>query len=218
MSSYFVAIPAVMLIGSLVAAAEVDTSKRLDPYTYCERREDVTVVLSSRLAFTADDEAHLPIQIAVGVSGYDTKLTVSRASFVLIDSSGGVHPMAPFKEVDQGLILGVRKVEERAPLGAGNAFLDLAEVHSNFYPVGAASGSGRVELRRRNHFKDILYFPRPETGTDGVLTMQFVAKGLAEPIQVRFRLSPEHGKEKPKGKEPKRSEPPSGDGEDDRLR
>jgi hypothetical protein len=218
MSSYLVAIPAVLLIGSLASAAELDTSKRLDPYTYRERSGDVTVILSSRLAYAAGNEAHLPIQIAVGVTGYRTKLTISRASFTLIDSSGGVHPIAPFEEVDQALILGVRKVDDRAPLRTGNHFLDLVDVHSNYYPVGAVTGSGRVELHRRTFFKDILYFPRPETGTDGVLTLQFMAKGLAEPMQVRFRLSPEHPKKETKGKERKRSQQPSGDGEDDRLR
>jgi len=180
-------------------AEDEGTSKSLAFATFKEQAGRVTVILGARLGSAYVDEPFLPLQIAVGVYGEGPSLVISPASFVLIDARGTVHPMAPFTAVrDQEVILFVKKLDEAMPLVTGNAFLNYHRASSIFYPQSAAAaGKERVELTHRTFMKDLIYFARPEGGWAGVNTLQFVARGLERPIQVRFTIPITRGKDKP---------------------
>ncbi len=40
-------------------------------------------------------------------------------------------------------------------------------------------------MPRETYFASLIYFPFPDGGLEGVLTVRFQAKGLPEPIDVR---------------------------------
>jgi hypothetical protein len=171
-------------------ADDVATSKSLSFATYKEEVGRVTVIVGSQLTGNYAESRYAPLQIAVGVYGEGPALVISPASFSLIDAAGTVYPMAPYPDVrDAEIILFVKQLDKTIPLVTGDAFLDRVRVSSIFYPQSAApAGKERVELTDRTYFKDLIYFPRPENGWDGVLTLQFMARGLERPVQVRFSV------------------------------
>jgi len=64
-------------------------------------------------------------------------------------------------------------------------------VQSNFYP--SSSGRGllidQVSLPPQSYMEDVIYFPIPESGLNGVpLRLLFKVKGLEEPIEVVFEV------------------------------
>ena len=164
------------------------TSKSISFATYREVAGRVTVILGSQLTGNYADAPYAPLQIAVGAYGKGPPLVVTPASFTLIDAGGSVHPMAPYPAVrDAEIILFVKQLNRTLPLITGNSFMDRVRVGSIFYPQsGASAGKEWVELTHRTYFKDLIYFPRPANGWDGLLTLQFMARGLEEPIKVRF--------------------------------
>jgi hypothetical protein len=166
------------------------TSKSLSFATFKEEAGRVTVIVGSQLTGHYGQSPYAPLQIAVGAYGDGPTLVVTPASFALIDARGVVYPMAPYPEVrDAEVILFVKQLDRAVPLVTGDSFLGRARVSSIFYPQsGAPAGKERVELTHRTYFKDTIYFPRPENGWTGVLTLQFVARGLDEPIRVRFTV------------------------------
>ena len=172
-------------------AEDTRTSKKLDAFTYKETVGRVTVILSAQLAAINENEAFLPIQIAAGVRVKGQTLVLTRASFLLFDAQGRTHTLAPIDDVvASGVIPANKKIARTAGLlNKGQAFMNLAKVGSNFYPAtGKGVGTERLELRPRNYFSDILYFPRPENGVDGSMTLQFVARGLRESIRLTFAV------------------------------
>jgi len=177
-------------IGPAWAAGDAATSKSLSFATFKETGERATVIVGTQFTGRYADAPYAPLQIAVGVDGEGPPLVVGPASFVLIDAGGAVHPMAPFAKVREAeIILFVKQLDRTVPLVTGNSFLDYARASSIFYPLsGAPAGKERVELTDRTYLKDLIYFPRPANGWHGVLTLQFMARGLARPIQVRFTV------------------------------
>ena len=171
------------------AVAE-ETSKTFSFATYKESAGHVTLLVSSKLAVWLEDSPYVPLLVGAGVREGGPTLVVSPASFVLIDRQGNVHTMAPFADVrDAGVIPFYRELVRREPLPTGRTFSNSHLVSSIFYPVsGASRGKELVELTQRSHFIDLIFFPRSATELDGVLTLQFMARGLKEPIQVRFEI------------------------------
>src|SRR5262249_59399178 len=61
-------------------------------------------------------------------------------------------------------------------------------VESHFFPApGRDTRTSFVELTPFTWFADVLYFPVPAAGLDGVMTLRLFGKGMPEPIEVRFR-------------------------------
>ena len=167
-----------------------ETSPTVSFSTYKERVGRVTVVLGTQIASIDSDVSFVPFQIAVGVRGAGADLIVNRSSFALIDASGVVHPMAPLHEVlDVGKISYFRQAARMSPLNDGNTFDRYRRLSAAFYPQTAGPvGKELIEMTRDTYFEDIVYFPRPESGLDGVLTLQFVAHGIDRPLRVRFEV------------------------------
>ena len=59
---------------------------------------------------------------------------------------------------------------------------------SNFYPPGTGRRVERVHLDAYTWFRDVLYFPHPESGLGGVLTLRLFGGGIEPPMEVRFRI------------------------------
>ncbi len=185
------ALVAVLLVSGSALAKDGPTSKKLDAFTYKETSGRVTVILSSQLAAINEGESFVPLQIAAGVRGKGPTLVLTRASFLLLDAEGVAHTLAPIEEVaDSGVIAANKRIAANAaPLNKGQAFINLAKVGSNFYPVtGKGVGTQRIELGPRHYFSDIIYYRRSEAGLEGTLTLQFVARGLRDPIRVNFAV------------------------------
>jgi hypothetical protein len=182
----------IALLGSVVLplAAEEETSRTFSFAVYKESAGEVTLLVSSKLVVWHEESPYFPLLIGVGVREGGPTLLVSPASFVLIDQQATVHRMAPFVDVrEAGVIPFYRELVRREPLPTGRTFSNSHLVSSNFYPVsGASTGKELVELTQRTHFIDLIYFPRAEADLGGVMTLQFMARGLKEPIQVRIEI------------------------------
>jgi hypothetical protein len=174
------------------AAADEGISPSVSFATYKEQVGRVTIVLGTQIASIDPFTPWVPFQIAVGVSGEGPGLLVARSSFALIDSSGTVHAAAPLREVvEHGKISYFKQANRLSPLHDGNTWDRFRRVSAAFYPQTAAPASKeRLELAAGTYFEDILYFPRPESGFEGVQTLQFVARGLEAPVRIRFEVPP----------------------------
>lgn len=189
-----------VLLSALVAAALLalptpagtdEASERFSFATYRERTERITLLAEGFQASLHDGDAFVPIPVAIGVRGKGPKVVVTLESFTLIDQEGNAHPAAAFEtvlsrypklEFDRSLL-------RLRPLVIGQQF-DLGyRVPSRFYPhPGAGLYIPRVELSRSAWFSDVIYFPRPEAGLGGVLTLRFRASGMEQPVEVRLRV------------------------------
>jgi hypothetical protein len=168
-----------------------ETSKSFSFATY-KARDDRTVVLVSTLtAALFENEPFIPIQVAVGVRGKGPKLRVTAESFELIDRDGQHYPMPSYQEVaNQGNLLErVEIVRNQNPIVIGQQFANCTPVPANFFPApGTNILIPRIEMPRETYFITLLYFPFPDGGLEGVLTLRFQAEGLPEPIDARIKV------------------------------
>jgi len=184
----------VLLLGAGPALAKKKRAPATSPTvsfaTYKEEVGRITVVLGTQIASIDPATPFLPFQIAVGVYGPGEDLVVTRASFALITPGGRVYTAAPLRDVvEGGKISYFRQAARLNPLHDGNTFDKFHRIPADFYPQTAGPlGKEYIEMTRDTYFEDILYFPRPESGLDGVLTLQFVARGLREPLRLRFEV------------------------------
>jgi hypothetical protein len=73
----------------------------------------------------------------------------------------------------------------------GNGVGLMTYVSSNFYPSSARRSLliEQVMLPPHTYMEDVLYFPIPESGLNGVpLRLLFKVKAIEEPIQVVFEV------------------------------
>jgi hypothetical protein len=174
-----------------VSGEEPETSKSFAFATYKERVGPMTLLVGSFPAALASEERFIPLQVAVGIRGKDPHLTVSPESFTLIDQDGAAYPLASYREVtaNQWLTDYVRQIDAAYPLVTGEQFANSERLQSRFFPpLGSRPRIERVHLVRSSYFEDLIYFPRPDLGLRGVLTLRFQADGMAEPIDVRFEI------------------------------
>ncbi len=175
-------------IGPAAAADKPETSKSFAFATYKERDDRTTVLVSTLLAAVFEREPFVPIQIAVGVRGRGPTLEISAESFELIDRDGNHYPMPSYDEVlaAGNLLERVELARNQDPIVVGNQFAISTPVRANFFPApGTSIQIPRVFMPRETYFASLIYFPFPDGGLEGVLTVRFQAKGLPEPIDVR---------------------------------
>jgi hypothetical protein len=149
------------------------------------------LVVDSFLASQRAEEAFIPLRILVLVDRVGKDLHVERNSFALADSSGQIHCTAAVEAVrrDYGKESFDAGVLSHVPLQVGLLTDNRWEVDSRFYP-GPANGLrlDHVDLSGFTWFSDVVYFPQPAAGLDGLLTLHFAADGLDSPIAVRFKV------------------------------
>jgi len=171
-----------------------DTSRETAYATYVEKAGRVTVVMSSYLMGLGPDEKYLPMRIAVGVKGKGPELAVGIDAFQLIDAKGEMYSTATTEEIAEQKSL-IRQTDDMVgenELNTGNEFTDYRRIDSEMYtPEGVGDRYAHVD--RDDYFTDVIWFPRPANGLDGVLTLRMDVEGMEQPVDVRFRV-PQVGK------------------------
>lgn len=167
-------------------------SDRLSPYNYKEEGHLVMMVVGVEAARFIRDEPFVPIIVQVANKSKVT-FQITRESFVLEDSLGRSTPMAEGPEVtakygrldlDRRLLL-----QNRAFTANGIGVFTYIE--SNFFPSTSRRALliQQVTLPPTTYMEDLLYFPIPETGLNGVpLRLLFKPKELEEAVQVVFEV------------------------------
>jgi len=163
-----------------------------------ERNPNVVGTYSDKLSpFNYKEEGNL-VQMVVGVEGArfirkEPYFEVTREAFVLEDSLGRQYPMAPVRDVeekygrldlDRNLF---RQNRSFTALGVGI----YTYIGSDFFPSTSRRSLliEKISLPPMAYMEDVLYFPIPETGLNGVpLRLLFKVKQLEEPIEVKFEV------------------------------
>jgi len=167
-------------------------SEKLSPYNYREEGSIALMVVGVDAARFIRKEPYVPLFVQVANK---SKLTfeVSRESFILEDSVGRQYGMAPAEEVAgkyARLDIDRRMFQQNRSITLTYMSL-FTYVQSNFFPSSArrALVAEQISLPPRSFMEDVLYFPIPETGLNGVpLRLLFRVKGLEDPIQVVFEV------------------------------
>jgi len=180
-----------LAIVGLPRAGVPETSKGFAFATYKERLGPITILVGSYpAAFDRGDDL-VPLQIAIGIRGEDSKLTITPESFTLIDPDGKSYPMASYSELvrHDRLMRFTERIDRAQPLVLGEQFANSTRIQSRFFPsLSEQTRISRVHLERTMYLRDLLYFKRPALGLDGVLTLRFQAQGMSEPIEVHFEV------------------------------
>ncbi len=174
----------------LVMAAETQTSFELSYATYRQKVDRVEVVVGSQIAAIAAHEKYIPLQIAVGVSGRGPELQIAAERFVLIDSQGNILNAVPEADIakDPAILNYAKEFTEQNPLQTGDDFSMSNRVASNFYPLEGGDFYTITNLDRETYLEDLVFFPRPEAGLEGVLTLQLLVPGMDKPVELRFEV------------------------------
>ncbi len=167
-------------------------SDKLSPFNYKEDGRLVAMVVGVEAARFIRREAYVPLFVQVANRTHQT-LQVTRESFVLEDSLGRQYPLAPAQEVAEKyprLDLDRRLFNQNRSITATGVGV-FTYIGSNFFPSAARRTLliQQVSLPPVAYMEDVLYFPIPETGLNGVpLRLLFKVKELEEPIQVVFEV------------------------------
>jgi hypothetical protein len=177
--------------GAVTLGADREPSKTFSFANYIEQDARVTVLVDTFTAAIFENEPYVPLQIAVGVRRRGPVLIIGPESFELSDRDGRRYPLATYEEVlaEGQLLERVDSVRNRDPIVVGQKFANMRPVRANFFPAAGTSIAIRnIELPREHFFVSMLYFPFPDGGLEGVLTLRFQPEGIPEPIDVRIEV------------------------------
>lgn len=179
--------------GAFAEPAEdpAEPSRTLRYSTYFEKKEDVTLIVGSRIASYHPDEAFVPLEVSVRVKRRGQPIRVGEESFTLIDAAGNTYQAVGLGE----LRAGYNRLDwdwsrlAKEPKVASTYFNNDQQTRSRFYP-GPNQGPrlSPVRLRGGTFLTDLVYFPRPTAGLGGVLTLRLAGGGLTHPLEVRFEV------------------------------
>ncbi len=167
-------------------------SDKLSPYNYKEDGSLVLMVVGVDGARFIRKERYFPLFVEVANKSKET-FEITGESFTLEDSLGRRYAVAPATEVAEEY----RRVDLDRRLFQQNRSITSTYVSlytyivSDFYPSSARRSIrvDQVTLPPKAYMEDVLYFPIPESGLNGVpLRLMFKVKSLAEPIQVVFEV------------------------------
>jgi hypothetical protein len=183
-----------------VLADDTDTSKSLSYATYKEVVDRVEVVVGSELAGVADHRKYLPLQIAIGVFGDGPELEITPGRFLLIDAERNILNSVPAIEIarEADLLMLAKQYNETNRLATGQNFALNQRIGSNFYPSVGGAFYVVTYLNRGTYLEDLLFFPRPEAGLEGVLTLRLLTPGMESSVDVRFEVPQVHKKRRKK--------------------
>lgn len=167
-------------------------SDRLSPYNYKEDGKLAMMVVGVEGARFIRDEPYFPLFVQVANK---SKLTfeISRESFILEDSLGRQYAMAAHAD----LMTRYRRQDLDRRLFRRNRSITATYVSlftfipSEFFPPTSSRPLriDQVSLPPRAVMEDVIYFPVPETGLNGVpFRLLFKVKSLEDPIQVVFEV------------------------------
>jgi len=167
-------------------------SDKLSPYNYKEEGTIARIVVGVEAARFIRNERYFPLLVQVANRSKMT-FEITRESFTLEDTLGNQYSMVPARELAENyprLDLDRRLFQQNRQFTANGLSL-YTHIQSNFYPSSAARALliDSVSLPPLTYMEDVLYFPIPQSGLNGVpLRLLFKVKGLEEPIQVVFEV------------------------------
>jgi len=167
-------------------------SDKLSPFNYKEEGRLAMMVVGVEAARFIRKEAYFPLFVQV-VNKTKGTFEITREAFTLEDPLGRQYAIAPAREVAENyprLDLDRRLFIQNRQFTLNGVGL-YTYVQSTMYP----SSSGRallidqVSLPPQSYMEDVIYFPIPESGLNGVpLRLLFKVKGVEEPIEVVFEV------------------------------
>jgi hypothetical protein len=181
-------------------------SDKLSPYNYKEEGTLVRLVAGVEGGRFIRTEHYFPLFVQVANKSKMT-FQVTRESFTLEDPLGNQYSIVPARELAEGY---PRLDYDRRLFRDNRQFtlngLDLFNyIQSAFYPAPSTRSLliDTVSLPPRTFMEDVLYFPIPQSGLNGVpLRLLFKVRGLEEAVTVVFEVPRTLGiLEKEKGKE-----------------
>jgi len=178
------------------------TSNESDYFTFMETNGDVTLFVDSQIAMWHVDDAYFPVQFALGAvrekgkGGYELML----GSFTLLTPDGRAYKPASYNDI-------MKKYKKRQedqnlltsnPIKTQETFDSFELVNAPFYPetAGRRMVTEGVELPVSTFTRGLLYFPMPESGLEGVLTVLLETPKIDPPLAVKFRVPERHHKDK----------------------
>ncbi|MGH9750039.1 MAG: hypothetical protein ACRD6R_08970 [Candidatus Polarisedimenticolia bacterium] len=167
-------------------------SDKLSPYNYKEEGAVARFVVGVDGARFIRDEPYFPLFVQVANRTHDT-FEITRESFLLEDSLGRQYALAPARELSERyhrIDIDRRLFRQNRQFTAVGVDL-FTRVDSDFFPSTARRTIliDQVSLPPRTYMEDVLYFPVPEGGLNGVpLRLVFAVRGLADPIVAVFEV------------------------------
>jgi len=170
------------------ATARDATSTR---YAYSTFREDagrVSVFVDGYPASQRAKDGYVPVPIVVASVSGGKAIPLSPESFTLVDARGNAVPAAGYGELldRYGKLTFDRSLIRERPLVLGSYYGALYRIQGSFYPApGTRTRIERIEVPAYGYYEDLLYFPMPPAGLDGVLTLRVAIPG-SDAVEVRF--------------------------------
>jgi len=167
-------------------------SDKLSAFNYKEEGSVAILVAGVEGARFIRKEAYFPLFVQVANRSRGT-FEITREAFTLEDPLGRQYSIAPAREVAENygrLDLDRRLFQQNRQFTANGVGL-MTYVRSDFYPSSARRSLliEQVSLPPHAYMEDVIYFPIPESGLNGVpLRLLFKVKGIEEPIQVVFEV------------------------------
>jgi len=183
-----------------VLSADTDTSKSLSYATYKEVVDRVEVVVGSELAGVAEHRKYIPLQIAIGVFGAGPELEITPRRFLLIDAERNIMNAVPAGEIarEADLLMMAKQYTRTNRLKTGQNFALSQRIASNGDPSVGGAFYVVTYLDRGTYLEDLLFFPCPEAGLEGVLTLRLLTPGMESAVDVRFEVPQVHQKRRKK--------------------
>lgn len=193
-------LPAVLWGGLLLACASLERnpnvvgtfSDKLSPYNYKEDGSLVLMVVGVEAARFIRKEPYFPLFVQVANKSRST-LEITREAFTLEDSLARQYALVPARDLAEGY----HRADLDRHLFRQNRSITVSGVNlytyvrSDFFPSTTRRSllHDNVSLPPLTYMEDVLYFPIPETGLNGVpLRLLFKVKPLEEPIEVVFEV------------------------------
>ena len=167
-------------------------SDKLSPYNYKEEGTLVRMVVGVDAARFIRSEPYFPVFVQV-VNRTKTTFYVTRESFTLEDPLGNQYSIVPARELAENyprLEMDRRLFRQNLQFTSNGVSL-YTFIQSEFYPVAGPRSLlvDKVSLPPQTYLEDVLYFPIPQSGLNGVpLRLLFKVSGLTDPIQVVFEV------------------------------
>jgi hypothetical protein len=175
--------------------SDTGTSHEHAYYTYMEEAGEVTVLVYSLPAHWRWEDDYFPLQVAVGARKGNKPLVLTLGDFQLLDPDGNDYLPASYDAITKEYphLLADQQFLKRQPMTVGQMFNTYQRAGANFYPVsgGVMLRTSRIELPHFTWWMGTVYYPHPETGLDGILTLQVGDPSFDEPpLEVRFKVPP----------------------------
>ena len=167
-------------------------SDKLSPYNYREEGKLVMMVVGVDAGRFIRHESYVPLFVQVANKSKET-LQLGRESFILEDSIGRRYAVAPAGDVAahySRLDIDRRIFQENRSITA--TYVNLyTYISSEFFPSTSRLTLliDHVTLPPHAYMEDVLYFPVPDSGLNGVpLRLSLKVPQFADPIEVVFQV------------------------------